>query len=175
MSLCEMFQYISIYIGVDAIIAQGSEGGGHSVRVGHGRGTLALAAAVTKELKGRNIEVIHLQSSKNFVSSLFFVSLTKVNLRLFVHPTICLLDNVPTCLVIQRPYLLLFCFFHDSLQVLCAGGFVDGRGLVAGLALGCSAVVMGTRFWACKEALGNPLIQQRLVTASGDETSTPIS
>lgn len=56
--------------------------------------------------------------------------------------------------------------------MLYAGGVTDGRGLVAALALGCDAVAMGTRFWACEESLGNARLRQRLVEGGGDDTST---
>ncbi len=39
-----------------------------------------------------------------------------------------------------------------SVPVIAGGGFVDGRGLVAALALGAEGVLMGSRFLASKEA-----------------------
>ena len=40
--------------------------------------------------------------------------------------------------------------------LLAAGGIADGRGLAAALALGADGVLMGTRFWATREALIHP-------------------
>ena len=39
-----------------------------------------------------------------------------------------------------------------SIPVIASGGFADGRGLVAALALGACGITMGTRFCATKEA-----------------------
>jgi nitronate monooxygenase len=38
-------------------------------------------------------------------------------------------------------------------QLLAAGGISDGRGLAAATMLGADGVLIGTRFWATKEAL----------------------
>jgi len=54
--------------------------------------------------------------------------------------------------------------------VVAAGGIADGRGLAAALMLGAAGVLIGTRFFASQEALGNPAIKQRLVEGKGDET-----
>ena len=55
--------------------------------------------------------------------------------------------------------------------LLCAaGGVGDGRGLAAALCLGADGVVVGTRFWACDEALVHPNLQAAAVTATGDDT-----
>lgn len=54
--------------------------------------------------------------------------------------------------------------------VLAAGGIADARGLVAALALGAAAVVMGTRFLATPEANAHARYKERLVMASEEET-----
>jgi nitronate monooxygenase len=90
--------------GVDAIVAQGSEAGGH----GATRGGFALLPAVV--------------------------------------------DAV------------------GSVPVVAAGGIADGRGLAAALMLGASGVLMGTRFFASREALGSDAVKRRLVEGKGDET-----
>jgi nitronate monooxygenase len=55
--------------------------------------------------------------------------------------------------------------------VVAAGGVADGRGLAAALMLGAQGVVLGTRFYASHEAAGHPNAKERIVAASGDETS----
>jgi nitronate monooxygenase len=55
--------------------------------------------------------------------------------------------------------------------LLCAaGGVTDGRGLAAALMLGADGVVVGTRFWASKEALVPPSLHQAALAAGGDDT-----
>ncbi|MGA5989049.1 NAD(P)H-dependent flavin oxidoreductase, partial [Escherichia coli] len=39
-----------------------------------------------------------------------------------------------------------------DIPIIASGGFADGRGLVAALALGAEAINMGTRFCATQEA-----------------------
>jgi nitronate monooxygenase len=57
------------------------------------------------------------------------------------------------------------------LPVVAAGGIADGRGLVAALALGATAVLLGTRFVATKESMAQPMFKDALVAATSDETS----
>jgi NAD(P)H-dependent flavin oxidoreductase YrpB (nitropropane dioxygenase family) len=44
------------------------------------------------------------------------------------------------------------CVDSVKIPVIAAGGFCDGRGLVAALALGCAGMAMGTRFLITKES-----------------------
>jgi nitronate monooxygenase len=57
-----------------------------------------------------------------------------------------------------------------DVPVIACGGFSDGRGLVAALALGAEAVSMGTRFLGTKEAPVHDNLKQRLVEASELDT-----
>lgn len=60
---------------------------------------------------------------------------------------------------------------YSSSTILCAaGGVGDGRGLAAALMLGAEGVLVGSRFWASKEALVHPNMLRAAVTASGDDT-----
>lgn len=54
--------------------------------------------------------------------------------------------------------------------LLAAGGIADGRGLAAALMLGADGVLVGTRFWACAEALTPQAMIDRAARASGDDT-----
>ncbi len=55
--------------------------------------------------------------------------------------------------------------------VIAAGGIADGRGLAAALMLGAHGALMGTRFYASLEALGEHSAKERIVQASGDDTA----
>jgi NAD(P)H-dependent flavin oxidoreductase YrpB (nitropropane dioxygenase family) len=57
-----------------------------------------------------------------------------------------------------------------TIPVIASGGFGDGRGLVAALALGAEGINMGTRFCATQEAPIHDTIKQFLVT--NDERAT---
>lgn len=54
--------------------------------------------------------------------------------------------------------------------VAAAGGIADGRGLAAALVLGAAGALVGTRFYASKEALGHAAAKARLVDGAGDAT-----
>lgn len=54
---------------------------------------------------------------------------------------------------------------NSHIQIVGAGGFCDGRTLVAALALGASGVQMGTRFLATQESDFHPLWKQGVVKA----------
>jgi enoyl-[acyl-carrier protein] reductase II len=57
-----------------------------------------------------------------------------------------------------------------KIPVVAAGGIVDGRGVVAGLALGAQGAVIGTRFIATPEATAAKQYREALVRAEEDET-----
>ncbi|QQZ59332.1 DUF561 domain-containing protein [Paenibacillus sonchi] len=59
---------------------------------------------------------------------------------------------------------------HVGLPVIASGGIMDGRGLVASLALGASAVQMGTAFLACPESGAHPIYKQKILSSSEDST-----
>ena len=54
--------------------------------------------------------------------------------------------------------------------VLAAGGFADGRGLVAALALGAQGILLGTRFLASVESPLHPNFEQAIVDSDGHDT-----
>jgi enoyl-[acyl-carrier protein] reductase II len=56
------------------------------------------------------------------------------------------------------------------IPVLAAGSIVDGRGLAAALAFGAQGVWMGTRFVASQEAHAGKRYQDRILSASSDDT-----
>jgi NAD(P)H-dependent flavin oxidoreductase YrpB (nitropropane dioxygenase family) len=60
----------------------------------------------------------------------------------------------------------------DSLKipVIASGGFADGRGLVAALALGAEAINMGTRFLATAESPAHPAIKGLLLQSYENDT-----
>jgi len=57
-----------------------------------------------------------------------------------------------------------------TVPVLAGGGFADGRGLVAALALGAEGVVMGTRFMATQECPIHSNYKEWLVNATERDT-----
>lgn len=64
----------------------------------------------------------------------------------------------------------------DAIQVpvVAAGGIVDGRGLVAALALGAAGAMLGTRFIATRESIAPPFFKQAVVDAGpGDTVISP--
>lgn len=62
---------------------------------------------------------------------------------------------------------------HVSIPVIASGGIVDGRSMMAGIALGAEGIEMGTRFIATKECIhAHPLYKQSILEA--DEQSTVV-
>jgi NAD(P)H-dependent flavin oxidoreductase YrpB (nitropropane dioxygenase family) len=56
------------------------------------------------------------------------------------------------------------------IPVLAAGGFADGRGLVAALALGAAGILLGTRFLATDESPLHRNFKQAIVDSDGHDT-----
>jgi len=56
------------------------------------------------------------------------------------------------------------------IPVVAAGGFGDGRGLVAALALGAAGVQMGTRFICTEECIAHPNYKQAILKANERST-----
>jgi enoyl-[acyl-carrier protein] reductase II len=56
------------------------------------------------------------------------------------------------------------------IPVVAAGGIVDGRGLVAALALGAQGAIVGTRFIATPEATAARQYREALIRAEQDDT-----
>ena len=63
------------------------------------------------------------------------------------------------------------CVDTVKIPVIAAGGFGDGRGLVAALALGAEGVLMGTRFMASKECPIHPEIKELLLRTRETDTT----
>ena len=74
--------------------------------------------------------------------------------------TMTLVPEVADLLAREAPEVLL----------LAAGGIADGRGLAAALMLGADGALVGTRFWASREALVPEAIRDAGVAATGDQT-----
>lgn len=62
-----------------------------------------------------------------------------------------------------------------SVPVIASGGIMDGRGLVAGLALGAGAVQMGTAFLACPESGAHETYKQTILSSHEDSTEITIA
>ena len=59
---------------------------------------------------------------------------------------------------------------RSEIPIVASGGIADGRGLAAALMLGASGVLMGTRFYATREAAGAEAAKRRICAATGDDT-----
>lgn len=57
-----------------------------------------------------------------------------------------------------------------NVPLLASGGFADGRGLAAALALGADGAVFGTRFLASRESRAHAIYKQRVIDAQAEDT-----
>lgn len=60
-----------------------------------------------------------------------------------------------------------------KIPVIAAGGFFDGKGLVAALALGAQGIQMGTRFVCSTECIAHPAYKQKILEA--DDRATVVT
>jgi NAD(P)H-dependent flavin oxidoreductase YrpB (nitropropane dioxygenase family) len=56
------------------------------------------------------------------------------------------------------------------IPVLAAGGFADGRGLAAAIALGADGILLGTRFLASDESKMHPNFKKAILKSDGHDT-----
>lgn len=56
------------------------------------------------------------------------------------------------------------------IPIVAGGGFGDGAGLAAALALGADGIIMGTRFLATKECPAHPAVKEWMISATPDDT-----
>ena len=116
------------------------------------------------QLKGAGIKVIHKCTSVRHALKAQKIGCDAVSIDGFEaagHPGE---DDVTSLILIPLT--------RDALQIpiVASGGFADGRGLVAALALGADAMNMGTRFVAVKESPVHENVKQALVGASELDT-----
>lgn len=117
-------------------------------------------------LKNAGIKVIHKAVSVRHAVKAQSVGVDVVSIDGFEcagHPGE---DDVPGLILIPAAARQL------SIPLIASGGFADGAGLVAALALGAQGVNMGTRFVATQEAPVHDNVKQQIV--SNDERSSLI-
>jgi len=117
-----------------------------------------------ERLKGAGIKVIHKCTAVRFARTAQRIGCDAVSIDGFEcagHPG----EEDVTSLV-----LIPLTADAVKIPVIASGGFGDGRGLVAALALGAEAINMGTRFLATKEAPGHPKVKELLIAASERDT-----
>lgn len=115
-------------------------------------------------LKQAGIKLIHKVPAVRFAEKAELVgadAVTIVGFECGGHPG---MDDVTTMILVPKAARKL------SIPVIAGGGIVDSRGLVAALALGAEAVVMGTRFVATTESLAHPNFKEWIVKARETDT-----
>jgi len=137
---------ISFHFGVDA----------HLVARAHEAGTKVLCSATTvaeaKELEDIGVDAVIAQGSEAGGHRGTFT----VDYRQALIGTMALVPQVVDAV---------------SVPVIAAGGIMDARGVVASLALGASAVQMGTAFLCCPEARIDDAWRNSLMTAEAEATT----
>lgn len=123
--------------------------------------------AFVADLKKAGIKIIHKVPAVRFAQKAERVgadAVTVVGFECGGHPG---MDDVTTLVLTPKAADTL------SIPIISGGGIADARGLVAALALGAEAVVMGTRFVATSESLAHPKYKEWMIRAQ--ETDTVIT
>lgn len=116
------------------------------------------------EFRGNGVKVIHKATSVRHALKAQSLGVDAVSIDGFEcagHPGE---DDVPGLILIPAA--------ADQLRIplIASGGFADGRGLVAALALGADAVNMGTRFLCTKESPIHSRVKEQIVTNTENST-----
>lgn len=127
-------------------------------------------AIITQEESGRsNVEIAHEHGAK-FIAQVGSIQAAKEAIQYNVDAIICQgteagghglrrnLGNSTMALASQTSNLTR----DKSISVLAAGGIVTGKQLASLLCV-CDGVSIGTRYWACKESIGNTKLQANLI------------
>lgn len=120
--------------------------------------------AYLPKLKSAGVKVIHKVPAVRYAQKAERVGVDAVTIVGFEcggHPG---MDDVSTLIALPKTAETV------SIPVIAAGGFCDGKGLVAALCLGADAILMGTRFMASKESPIHENFKQWLVQAQETDT-----
>ncbi|MEW6201812.1 MAG: nitronate monooxygenase [bacterium] len=115
-------------------------------------------------LKEAGVKIIHKVPAVRFARKAESVGVDAVTIVGFEcggHPG---MDDVPSLILIPKAAQTL------KIPIIAAGGFCDGRGLVAALSLGAEAILMGTRFMATMESPMHENFKQWLISAQETDT-----
>lgn len=121
---------------------------------------------IIPELKSAGVKILHKVPAVRFAKKAESVGVDAVTIVGFEcggHPG---MDDVTSLILIPKAARTL------KIPVVAGGGFADGRGLVAALALGAEAVLMGTRFMATKECPVHENFKHWMATAQETDTMT---
>lgn len=116
------------------------------------------------KLKSAGVKLIHKVPAVRFAKKAEAIGADAVSIVGFEcggHPG---MDDVTSLILTPKAARTL------GIPVIAAGGFCDGHGLIAALALGAEAVLMGTRFMASKESPMHENFKEWMVEAQETDT-----
>ena len=121
------------------------------------------------KLKEAGIKVIHKLTSVRHAVSAQQVGVDAVTMIGFGSGGHVGLDDVANFILIP------LAVRHLDIPVVAGGGIADGRGLLAALAMGAEAVLLGTAFFATEESPVHQNIKEKVVKAHETDTSLIMS